>query len=122
MNSSLSRRSKFYFATNHPTALTQKTGRENQLLNLLSGFSPTAQFQAKPHLVGNSASLYPTYCGDKKNLKKKLRERYSQTKHGKSPRLHCTNDNLFAAVNKKFSAIFFRVTAEISRSVSVAAI
>jgi hypothetical protein len=70
MNSSLSRRPKFYFATNHPTALTQKTGRENQLHSPLSGFSPTAQFQAKPHLVGNSASLYPTYCGDKKNLKK----------------------------------------------------
>jgi hypothetical protein len=61
---------EIYFATNHPTALTQKTGRENQLLSPLSKFSPTAQFQAKPHLVGNRASLYPTYCGDKKNLKK----------------------------------------------------
>jgi hypothetical protein len=57
-----------------------------------------------------------------KKVTRKLRERYSQTKPGKSPRWHCANDNLFAAVNKKFSAIFFRVAAEISRSVSVAAI
>jgi hypothetical protein len=70
MNPSLSRRPKFYFATNHPTALTQKTGRENQLLSPLSKLSPTAQFQAKPHLVGNSGSLYPTYCGSKKNFQK----------------------------------------------------
>ena len=70
----LSRRSKFYFVTNHPTALTQKTGRENQLLSPLFGFSPTAQFQAKPHLVGNSGSLYPTYCGDKKNIEKSYRK------------------------------------------------
>src|ERR1035437_6856996 len=66
----LSRRPKFYFVTNHPTALTQKTGRENQFFSPLSGFSPTAQFQAKPHLVGNIERLYPTYCGDKENFKK----------------------------------------------------
>jgi hypothetical protein len=66
----LSRRPKFYFVTNHPTALTQKTGRENQLSSPLSGFSPTAQFRAKPHLVGNRRSLYPTYCGDKENFQK----------------------------------------------------
>jgi hypothetical protein len=70
MNSSLSRRSKFYFATNHPTALTQKTGRENSLFRPFLRLSPTARFQAKPHLVGNRASLYPTYCGDKKNFQK----------------------------------------------------
>jgi hypothetical protein len=70
MNSSLSRRPKFYFATNHPTALTQKTGRENQLLSPLSGFSPTAQFQAKPHLVGNERRICPTYCGCKEILNK----------------------------------------------------
>ncbi|HEY4983487.1 MAG TPA: hypothetical protein VIJ24_00330, partial [Verrucomicrobiae bacterium] len=56
--------------TNHPTALTQKTGRENQLHSPLSGFSPTAQFQAKPHLVGNERRICPTYCGCKKILNK----------------------------------------------------
>jgi hypothetical protein len=31
---------------------------------------PTAQFTAKPHLVGNVGSIYPTYCGGKEIFKK----------------------------------------------------
>jgi hypothetical protein len=61
---------KFNFQTNHPTVSNQKNGRESQFFSPLFGFSPTAQFQAKPHLVGNRASLYPTYCGDKKKMGK----------------------------------------------------
>jgi hypothetical protein len=56
-----------------------------------------------------------------KKVTRKLRERYSQTNSGKFPRPHCTNNNLFAAVNKKFNAIFLRGTTEIFPRVSVAA-
>jgi hypothetical protein len=100
--------------TNHPTVLTQKTGRENQLHSPLSGFSPTAQFQAKPHLVGNERRICPTYCGCKKIFKKscgKVTGTIFPNKIRQISRRHCANGHLFAAVNKKFSAIFFAAVA-----------
>jgi hypothetical protein len=59
------------FQTNHPTVSKQKISREKfHIYALLFRPSPTAQLSAKPHLVGNVASLYPTYCGDKKIFQK----------------------------------------------------
>jgi hypothetical protein len=59
------------FQTNHPTVLKQKISREKLHFNApFLRSSPTAQLSAKPHLVGNDVSLYPTYCGDKKNFQK----------------------------------------------------
>src|SRR3974390_3389483 len=88
------------FQTNHPTASEQKNGRENQLFGLLPEILPSCRFTAKPHLVGNRPTLYPTYCGDKKNFQKSYTNDIPHVKARKTPRLCCKNRNLFAAVNK----------------------
>jgi hypothetical protein len=75
---------KFRFQTNHPTASEQKNGRENQLSSLLCEVLPTCSLPAKPHLVGNGATLYPTYCGDKENFQKSYTNDIPRAKPGKS--------------------------------------
>jgi hypothetical protein len=78
---------KFRFQTNRPTASEQKNGRENNFLGLLPGISPTYKFPAKPHLVGNTATIYPTYSGDKKNFQKSYENDIPRIKIRKTPRL-----------------------------------
>src|SRR5690348_5570475 len=109
---------KFRFHTNHPTASGQKNSRENQLFYPLPKTLPICQFSAKPHLVGNIPTLYPTYCGDKKNFQKSYTDDIPQVITGKTPRPYCKNRNLFAAVNNKISAVFERGPGQMSRAVS----
>jgi hypothetical protein len=61
------------FSDKSPDRLNSKDWSGKSIFSPLSEFSPTAQYQAKPHLVGNEASLYPTYCGDKKKMEKSYR-------------------------------------------------
>jgi hypothetical protein len=58
--------------------------------------------------VGNSATLYPTYCGDKKNFQKSYTNDIPRVKTGKTPRRRCLNHNLFAVVNKAQRALLVR--------------
>jgi hypothetical protein len=75
---------KFCFQTNHPTASEQKNGREINFFGLLSEISPIDWFSAKPHLVGNTATLYATYSGDKKNFQKSYGNDIPKKKSGKN--------------------------------------
>jgi hypothetical protein len=74
---------KFHFQTNRPTASGQKNGREINFFGLLPEILPIRQFPVKPHLVGNNATIYPTYCGDKKNLQKSYTNDIPTEKSGK---------------------------------------
>jgi hypothetical protein len=58
------------FSNKSPDRLHPKDRSGKSIFSPLSRFSPTTQFQAKPHLVGNKTSLYPTYCGDKEKIEK----------------------------------------------------
>jgi hypothetical protein len=58
--------------------------------------------------VGNSATLYPTYCGDKKNFQKSYTNDIPRLKTAKTPRLRCLIRDLFAAVNKNQRALLPR--------------
>jgi len=87
------------FQTNHPTASEQKNGRENRLFGLLPRILPSCQFPTKPHLVGNRPTLYPTYCGDKKNFQKSYKDDIPHVNPQKTPHRLWKNHHLFAAVN-----------------------
>ena len=118
----LSRRSKFYFVTNHPTVLTQKTGRENRISQPAFRVFADRPIPSETPFSGQQTENIPYLLWLQENFEIKVTGTIFPNKIRQISRRHCTNGNLFAAVNKKFSATFFRVTPEISRSVSIAAI
>jgi hypothetical protein len=94
------------FSDKSPDRLSAEERSGKSTFGLPPGIPPSCRFSAKPHLVGNIPTLYPTYCGDKKNFQKSYTNDIPRVIAGKNPRLCCKNHNLFAAVNKKISAIF----------------
>jgi hypothetical protein len=88
------------FQTNHPTVSNQKTVGKIKLSNPLFRFSPTAPFPAKPHLVGNVGSVYPTYCGGKEIFKKSYEGVIRLEKRAKNVGATGIIRTLFAPANK----------------------
>ncbi|MGA2802710.1 MAG: hypothetical protein ABSE97_10145 [Verrucomicrobiota bacterium] len=88
------------FQTNHPTVSNQKTVGKIKFLTPLFRFSPTAPFPAKPHLVGNGESIYPTYCGGKEIFEKSYAVVVHLEKQAKNACATNAIRTLFAPANK----------------------
>jgi len=73
------------FSDKSPDRLTTEKRSGKQLFGLLPEILPSCRFPAKPHLVGNIPTLYPTYCGKQEKFSKKLQQRYSPCECLKNP-------------------------------------
>src|SRR5689334_3018794 len=58
-----------YFENKQPTGLTEAQSGKTTFAAHSIGFASLLA-KAKPHLVGNDATLSPTHCGDKEIFKK----------------------------------------------------